>query len=821
MAGDSCRRQECPMLRYHARRGVSLVAVQAALLASSSGVFAQNSNTVLPAVTVEAPQAARPKPAVTRPSRLRSASAGRAVRRVTPNANVSAPTQGRTVTARAARDGLNQSPAGQTATTIDRSQFDNRPSFSVSDVLRDSPGISIKQGNGPRDFGISIRGSNARNGFGIRNLVIFDDGFPVTQPDGLSRSDLIDPHAYAAIDVIRGPSSALYGNYATGGALNFRTRPGGTIDGVEYGVDGGSYGYLNNYLAAGKKVGNFEGSLFASDTRGDGYIGNSWFNTQTVNFLGTLKATPDDRFTVKIINNDLSARLPIRQSLNQFYTNPFQQGCTTGAAAAAGCPAVSLFKNGFNARIGVVDDKDTETATQAGLGRNDRRTIVGGRWEHDFDNSTTWRNQFVFDDRNISQPTGTTTAIGDFPSYNYMSDITKRGEILGMDSTTLVGAWYNTLVASSDTRNVMPGGNATLGLLQANTFSDTSNYGVRAREELKLTPDLTAIAGIGWETTVLKGINTVYKYNTFNVPVATIPPATRADRKIENTAPELALLYRLNQEWQFRGRVATGYGTPQVSNLFVLPNGDFGNNTQLQTQTNVGYDLGFDWTPGNAVKLSATAFYEFFRNELVSQAVSNPSASNATYMFNAPRSEHRGIELAADWKFYPGWRFVAAYTYLDEVYTEYVENITNVAIFSFNRAGNKIPGISPNELTARVGYDEFAGPLAGLGGFVEVQWKDSFYMDNANLLKAPGYELVNVNVHYKTDLVSDTFRSLNLFLEVRNVLDRTYVASANNITNTVTTAGLQNPASVLANTTGSIYAGSPRTFVAGMKVAFK
>ncbi|MGY3467736.1 outer membrane receptor protein involved in Fe transport [Bradyrhizobium sp. LM6.11] len=199
------------MLRCHARRGVSLVAVQAALLASSSGVFAQNSNTVLPAVTVEAPQAARPKPAVTRPSRLRSASAGRAVRRVTPNANVSAPTQGRTVTARAARDGLNQSPAGQTATTIDRSQFDNRPSFSVSDVLRDSPGISIKQGNGPRDFGISIRGSNARNGFGIRNLVIFDDGFPVTQPDGLSRSDLIDPHAYAAIDVIRGPSSALYG----------------------------------------------------------------------------------------------------------------------------------------------------------------------------------------------------------------------------------------------------------------------------------------------------------------------------------------------------------------------------------------------------------------------------------------------------------------------------------------------------------------------------------------------------------------------------------------------------------------------------------
>lgn len=69
--------------------------------------------------------------------------------------------------------------------------------------------------------------------------------------------------------------------------------------------------------------------------------------------------------------------------------------------------------------------------------------------------------------------------------------------------------------------------------------------------------------------------------------------------------------------------------------------------------------------------------------------------------------------------------------------------------------------------------------------------------------------------------MSDTFKSLNLFLEIRNVFDRTYVASANNITNTVTGVGLPNPASVLANTTGSIYAGSPRTFVAGMKVAFR
>ncbi|AUC97312.1 TonB-dependent receptor [Bradyrhizobium sp. SK17] len=794
------------MFRFHPRGGASALMLGAALSTINCWAKAQ---TALPSVTVEAPQPAARAKRVAAGPHARTASVRRPPKPRAAPAVAAAGGAKPGETAGAARDGLNRAPAGQTQTTIDRSQFDNRPSFSVADVLRDSPGISIKQGNGPRDFGISIRGSNARNGFGIRNLVIFDDGFPVTQPDGLSRSDLIDPHAYGAIDVVRGPSSALYGNYATGGALNFRTRPGGTIDGVEYGVDGGSFGYLNNYLAAGKKVGNFEGSLFASDARGDGYIGNSWFNTQTVNFLGTLQATPDDRFTFKLINNDLTARLPIRSSLNQFYQNPFQQGCATGATAAPGCGTVSLFNNGFNGT------KSTETAVQAGLGRDDRRTIVGGRWEHDFDNTTTWRNQFVFDDRNINQPTGSTSALGDYPSYNFMSDLTKRGELLGMDSTTMVGGWYNTLTTTGTTWNVSPAGNATLGLPQSSLYQSTTNYGVRAREEIKLIPTVTAIAGIGWETTTLNGVNTALSYPVINNPAIVGATVTKAAPVFTNTAPEFALIYKPDNEWQLRARVATGYGTPQVSNLFVLPSGLSGNNTSLKTQTNLGYDLGADWSPNKSVKVSATAFYEFFNNELVSQAT---PVAGVTYTFNAPRSEHRGVELAAQWAFYQGWQFTAAYTYLDEVYTDYTESISG---FTFNRVGNKIPGISPNELTTRLGYDQMSGPFQGLGGFVEVQWKDGFYMDNANLLRAPGYELVNLNVHYTTGLISDYFKSLNLYLEVRNVFDRTYIASANNIANSVTAAGVQNPASILANTTGSIYAGSPRAFVAGMKIAFK
>jgi outer membrane receptor protein involved in Fe transport len=68
-----------------------------------------------------------------------------------------------------------------------------------------------------------------------------------------------------------------------------------------------------------------------------------------------------------------------------------------------------------------------------------------------------------------------------------------------------------------------------------------------------------------------------------------------------------------------------------------------------------------------------------------------------------------------------------------------------------------------------------------------------------------------------------SFCGLVMFFEVKNVLDRTYVASANNITDSINAAtGLQNPGSVLTLTgTGSIYAGAPRSFIGGLKLAFR
>jgi iron complex outermembrane receptor protein len=227
---------------------------------------------------------------------------------------------------------------------------------------------------------------------------------------------------------------------------------GDQINGARYGFESGSFGYVNNYALIGGRNAQSEGTIFMSDVRGDGYISHSGFNTQTLNALGTYSITPDDRVTFKAIENKLTANLSTRLSLNQFVANPFQRGCTNANAVsvALGCATVNLLANGFGGTT------IQQTADEGAFGRHDWRNIGGLRWEHDFDQQTTWRTQAVFDDKNINQPTGATSAIGDSPSYNLLTHVTQRGNFFGFDAVHFMEVFYARERLTNYTWNVTP-----------------------------------------------------------------------------------------------------------------------------------------------------------------------------------------------------------------------------------------------------------------------------------------------------------------------------------------------------------------------------
>ncbi|GBR05307.1 TonB-dependent receptor family protein [Acetobacter oeni] len=702
-------------------------------------------------------------------------------------------------------------PAGQTTYSSDRSSFGNQVGQTVADMVATIPGVSFAQGNGPRDTIVSVRGSGDRQSYGLKNLQVLEDGFPMTQPDGTARADLIDPHAYEGVDVFEGPASTVYGNYAINGAINFRTRKGADIHGLELGSDFGSFGMFNNYATLGLGNQRYDLMVFASDVRGNGFIANSNYNTSTENVRLRVSLTSSDRIILKFVNNVTDAFLPVRLSLSQYRANPYQQGCYNAASAAAGCASVSLLVNG---RYGT---KEATSPQAAGLGRFDRRTIVGLRHEHDFNSHTTWRNQFTYDQRHVDQPTSTTSFVGPYNSYNVSSDVTNQARIGGAPLETFGGVSFDYLDYGYQTYNIMPLGGATRGAMNSDSYGHQWNLGARFQEDWHFAPDWHVVVGLGGTYSDIGATETLYSYSASG----TARQYVTANRFYFNLAPEGALIYTPSKAWTLHTRVGTAYGTPSYSNFFITPQGQYGNNTHLKSETSVGVDLGAEWHPTPDINIQTTGFYEFYSNELVSQSAGVNTVGS--YTFNAPASQHRGIVLGADWKplpkTLPGARVKLSYTYDNQIYTNYTEVLSNSTISrSFSRKGNYIPGVIPNFLNARFLYDQPDGHLEGLGGYAEVTWRDSYWLDNASLLKAPGYALLNLEVHYNPPARLGWVHRLHWYFEVQNVANQTYIAGATNISDSLQASGRQATASTLMNSTGSIYAGSPRAYFGGVRI---
>lgn len=738
-----------------------------------------------------------------------------------------------------AKEPIYRDPPGQTVTTVDHGFLETTPMATVQDMLQYSPGVSLAQGTIPRELMPSIRGSGNRLGasfpFSVRNIMMLEDGFPIVTADGNGRTDMLDPHAFAGIDVYRGPSSALFGNHAYGGAFNFRSFTGAEIDGAETGSEFGSFGSINNYLRAGMKVtdralGDFDISLFGSDLRGDSYLARGAHEFEQGKVLATWTPTPTDRLTFKFVFSNSFADFMNRSSLTQFYANPYGKSVDCRIATDANRPYCNnLFVPANGAYTSATAGLVNQSVWQLGTHWHVARDIVGLRYEHDFDDATTWRTQFTYDYQNFINSTWPPPKIGPAalgglggpvairgPSYgvNISTDVTNHGALLGLPATHYLGFFYNDLKTVNPLFSQVPnvwGYGATGGGI-GNIEAYHSNIGLRAREEIALTPQLTAAIGFSANWSRVTG---VYSVDNFAITGAQLAPRqVGVDNDYWNTAPEASLTWRYSPEWQFRARYATGYGTPNFVFLTNTPTGA-GNNTSLQAQTNMGVDLGVDWTPTRNVTVSLTGYHEWFRNEILTQA-----NGLVSYQLNAPASIHRGLEASVDWRPFEGWRLIGAYSYNDQFFTDFHDNLS--ATVAYDRAGKRVPNVPIHTLTSRLGYDVPGGELKGLGAFVEYIFKSDYTIDNANLTSIPSYGLVNLDVHYGREVAGSFFKKFELYFDVRNLFDRTYVAGANALANTlVAGTAQQTPAALLANSTGAaIIAGAPRSFIGGVKLKF-
>jgi iron complex outermembrane receptor protein len=157
------------------------------------------------------------------------------------------------------------------------------PQLSLKEYLGQVPGLFAQnQYNYNQDLRISIRGFGARAAFGIRGVYLNIDGIPETTPDGQGQIDNIPISILSNIEVLRGPSSALYGN-AAGGVILMSTQEDLGANTLKFRAMVGAFGLATSQLTFALGENKFKSLWHFNHSVSEGYRALSGFKQSQLN----------------------------------------------------------------------------------------------------------------------------------------------------------------------------------------------------------------------------------------------------------------------------------------------------------------------------------------------------------------------------------------------------------------------------------------------------------------------------------------------------------------------------------------------------------
>jgi len=100
---------------------------------------------------------------------------------------------------------------------IEHNNADRYNKNSLVNGFNTIPGVRMEE-RSPGSYRINIRGSSLRSPFGVRNVKVYWNDIPVTDPGGNTYFNQFAYNNFSSIEVFKGPAGSLYGA-GTGGLI--------------------------------------------------------------------------------------------------------------------------------------------------------------------------------------------------------------------------------------------------------------------------------------------------------------------------------------------------------------------------------------------------------------------------------------------------------------------------------------------------------------------------------------------------------------------------------------------------------------------------
>ncbi len=615
------------------------------------------------------------------------------------------------ITLKVARITESQLPLSISHLDLENTQA-SRQQLSLNEYLVGVPGLfTLNANNFSQDLRVSIRGFGARAAFGIRGIKILVDGIPETTPDGQGQLDNLNLGIIKNIEIIRGPSSTLYGN-ASGGVISINTMDMLHNNLVKAGLTFGSYTMQKYQVLIGLKRKQTQYIFQGSSTNTTGYREQSGFENYNFNLRMLHAFSEDTKLNIQLNYTD----------------SPF-------ADDAGGLTFDELRADRRQARQQNVDYKTGEAIRQFKIGAN-----FNHQWKaltfnsygfysfRDFYGLLPFQFGGIVDlNRNY---------LGNGSSISHEKKLEKGKNVLQVG--------YDFASQDDDRRRFwnLQGAQGEMNFDQKESFT---SLGFFVLDHFTIGKFLVR-AGLRYDMNTMK-VNDDY----------TIDGDDSGNLQLNAVNPSLSVNYRLNAAHNLHTSFSKSFETPALSELSTNPTAEGGFNKNLKAQKAANYEVGYQFE-GKKSKVAVSLFYIETTNDLVPFELEE--FPDRTFYRNAGSSKRKGIELAYHQKISKNMTLNSSYTYSDFKYGAYQSTAGDFK-------NKELPGIPKHLASSTLNYQHANGFTVGFQG----QYVGVLYANDSNSVATEGYTVFNLNLGYKLAAKKALFSP---FLGINNVFNTQY-----------------------------------------------
>ena len=639
---------------------------------------------------------------------------------------------------------------------IPLSQIKSNDGVNIAPILNSVPGVYMHNGTLNTNR-ITIRGIGSRNLFGTSKIRAYYGDIPLTNGSGETTIEDIELEGIARIEVLKGPSSSLYGA-GLGGTIQLIPDKGVfNTQAIASAYTFGSFGLQKFWLNANLANKTNSAKITYSNTHSDGYRDNNELDRQTLTLASNHYL--NEKNNLNLIANFIDLKAFIPSSLNEedYINEPTKAAFTWGRS------------KGFE---------------------DYKKFLLGLSWQHQYnENSKQVTSIFgslldSYEARPFNILEQNTNSIGLRTRFIQHIDVFQK------DLQWTAGfEFFNDLNQLKTFENLYQDFPPGTGSVQGEELSDFDEnryyYNLFLEGKYQLAQKWLLDLGLNLN-------QTSYKIDdNFNEDPINQSGNYSFDPIL---SPKIGLNYQLNQTSMLYASVSHGFSPPKLEET-LLPDGLI--NSDIQPETGWNYEIG---SRGKFLKSIFNYEIAVYYMDIDNLLVARRTGDDQFVGVNAGKTIHKGLEIGLNY-------FLINKPTIQLSHS----NALSIHQYTFDEFQDLDDDFSGNDLTGvpdKTFYSQLhLTILSGFYTYLNYQFIGEIPMRDDNSIYADSYQLVNLKTGYKLNL-SKHF-DLDAYIGFNNIFNEKYASM------------LQiNAASFGNNAPRYYYPGDPSNYYAGLNLKY-